>query len=79
VAAAIGGDGGPVALSLGTRVPECEELKMDNSEIASQITRVILGELDDRERAIKANNPQKALRELDDAVTKLRRLAAQLR
>lgn len=51
---------------------------MTNSEIANEIRRVIRNELDDCERALKTGDTAKALRELDDAVTKLRRLANQL-
>ena len=57
---------------------ESRVAQMENSEIADQIKRIIRGELDDCERAIKAGSPQQALRELDDAVTKLRRLAREL-
>ena len=49
-----------------------------NSEIAYTIKRIIRGELDDCERALKSGDTDKALRELDDAVTKLRRLANSL-
>ena len=45
------------------------------AEYADQIRRVIRNELDDAERAIKNDNPGKARRELDDAVTKLKRIA----
>jgi hypothetical protein len=51
---------------------------MTNSEIAAQIRRVINGELDDCDRALKNGDTASALRELDDAMTKLRRLASQL-
>jgi hypothetical protein len=51
---------------------------MENSEIAAELRRIIRGELDDCERALKADDATRALRELDDAVTKLRRLAARL-
>jgi hypothetical protein len=52
---------------------------MTNADIAAQIRRIINGELDDCERALKAGDTTRALRELDDAMTRLRRLAAQLR
>jgi hypothetical protein len=51
---------------------------MTNSEIATQIRRIIDGELDDCERALKAGDTARALRELDDGVTRLQRLARQL-
>jgi len=51
---------------------------MEKPEIAERIKRIIRGELDDCERAIKAGNPKQALSELDDAVTKLRSLAREL-
>jgi len=51
---------------------------VDKSEIAHQIRRVLSGELDDCERALRAGDTERALRELDDAMTKLRRLANQL-
>jgi len=43
---------------------------MNNSETATEIDRVIRGELDDCERALIAGNTTRALRELDDAVTR---------
>ena len=52
--------------------------KMDASEAAEQIRRVIRVELDDVEIAIKADNKVKALDELDDAVRKLKRIANDL-
>ena len=42
---------------------------------AEEIRRVIRNELDDAERALKNDDPDKAARELDDAVTKLKRIA----
>lgn len=48
---------------------------MTNDEIAYAIRRVIRGELDDCERALKSGAVDKALRELDGAVTKLKRVA----
>lgn len=47
---------------------------MDKDEIAYAIRRVINGELDDAERAIKKNDSRRALNEIDDAITKLKRL-----
>jgi hypothetical protein len=52
--------------------------KMDASEAAEQIRRVIRVELDDVEIAIKADNKVKALDELDDAMRKLKRIANDL-
>jgi hypothetical protein len=51
---------------------------MRSSEAADEIRRVIRHQLDDCERALRAGDTTRALRELDDAVTKLRRLADQL-
>jgi hypothetical protein len=48
---------------------------MSGNDIAYQIRRVIRGELDDCERAIKSEDLQLALNELDDAVRKLKRIA----
>jgi hypothetical protein len=56
-----------------------EEKTMDVAGIAEGIKRVIRNELDDCERAIRGKDDDRALRELDDAVTKLKRLADQLR
>ena len=50
---------------------------MDKEEIAKQIRRIIRDELDYCERALKAEDTARALRDLDDAVTKLKRLADQ--
>ncbi|GGD42554.1 hypothetical protein [Aureimonas glaciei] len=51
---------------------------MSNEEAAMMIQRIIRNELDDCERAIKNDDPQKALSELDDAVRKLKRVVASL-
>lgn len=51
---------------------------MDKSEIADTIRRIIRNELDDCERAIKNSDNHRALRELDDAVTKLKRMVNQI-
>ncbi len=51
---------------------------MTPEEAADQIRQIIRHELDDCERAIKANDLTKAASELDDAVRKLKRLAANL-
>jgi hypothetical protein len=51
---------------------------MENSEIAQRIRRVINGELDDCETALHAGDIQQALSELDDAMTKLKRLIREL-
>jgi hypothetical protein len=40
-----------------------------------ELDRVIRGELDDCERALRRGDPGRARRELDDAVTKLKRIA----
>lgn len=53
-------------------------MNMTNDEIAYTIKMIIRGDLDDCERALKAGDIARALRELDDAVTKLRRLANNL-
>jgi hypothetical protein len=52
---------------------------MDPQAIANDIERIIRNELDDCERALKREDPHRALRELDDAVTKLRRLIPHIR
>jgi len=49
---------------------------MERQEIAAQLRRIIKGELDDCERALRADDTARARRELDDAVTKLKRLAS---
>jgi hypothetical protein len=51
---------------------------MEANEIAYAIRRIIRNELDDCERAINANDPNKAKSELDDAVRKLKRIASAL-
>lgn len=48
---------------------------MTGSEIAHEFNRIIRGGLDDCERALNAEDIDRAKRELDDAVTKLKRLA----
>jgi hypothetical protein len=47
---------------------------MSNEDIKEAVRRVIRGELDDCERAIKNKEYPKALSELDDAITKLKRI-----
>jgi hypothetical protein len=51
---------------------------VDPKQVAYEIRRVIRGEFDDCERAIRAGEYDRAINELDDAVTKLKRLADQL-
>jgi len=51
---------------------------MDPKQVAHEIRRVIRVELDDCERAIRAGEYDRAINELDDAITKLKRLADQL-
>ena len=48
---------------------------MTNEEIASAINRILRNELDDCERALSSEDIDRAKRELDDAITKLKRLA----
>lgn len=52
---------------------------MEKAEAAEAIRRVLRNELDDCERAIKANDDRRALSELDDAMTKLKRIMNALR
>ena len=52
---------------------------MEADEIADLIARVIRNELDDCERAIKNNDSRRALSELDDGITKLKRAVRELR
>jgi 3-deoxy-D-manno-octulosonic acid (KDO) 8-phosphate synthase len=51
---------------------------VSRSVIAAELKRVIQNQLDDCKRAIKDGTRQIALNELDDAVQKLKRLAAML-
>jgi hypothetical protein len=51
---------------------------MGNAAFAHEIQRIIRNELDDCERAIRNEDPHRALNELDDAVRKLERITAQL-
>ncbi len=51
---------------------------MDAAAVAYEIRRVVRGQLDDCERAIKSENYSRALNELDDAVRKLKRIASSL-
>lgn len=51
---------------------------MNNLELANQIKRVIRNQLDDCDRALSSGNITRAKSELDDAVTKLKRLARHL-
>jgi hypothetical protein len=48
---------------------------MTARSLAEEIRRVVRNELDDADRAIKNGDPAKARRELDDAVSKLKRIA----
>jgi hypothetical protein len=52
---------------------------MSASSLATEIEDVIRRELDDVERAIRADRKSTALSELDDAVSKLKRIAARVR
>ena len=52
---------------------------MSGRRAADEIDRIIRGELDDCERAIKRDDKRVALREIDDAMTKLKRLAETVR
>lgn len=55
---------------------------MDSDEaiyVANQIVRIVNGELDDAERALRSGNSDKARRELEDAVDKLKKVAARLK
>jgi hypothetical protein len=51
---------------------------MTNSEIAHEINRILRGELDDCERALNSEDIDRAKRELDDAITKLKRLVSRI-
>lgn len=51
---------------------------MTKAQIAAQIRHIVQNQLDDCERAIKAGTRSIALRELEDAVRQLKRLAALL-
>ena len=51
---------------------------MTKVQIAAEIKRIVQNQLDDCERAIKAGTKTVALNELEDAVRKLKRLAALL-
>jgi 3-deoxy-D-manno-octulosonic acid (KDO) 8-phosphate synthase len=51
---------------------------MTKAQIAAQIKHIIQNQLDDCERAIKAGTRSIALKELEDAVRQLKRLAALL-
>lgn len=48
---------------------------MSRSDIADAIRRVIRNELDDAERACKSGDTTRTLSEIDDAITKLKRIA----
>ncbi len=48
---------------------------MTARQLAEEIRRIIRGELDDADRAIRNENPHRARREIDDAVSKLKRIA----
>ncbi|MBY3225258.1 hypothetical protein [Rhizobium laguerreae] len=47
---------------------------MDADEVRETLRRVLRNELDDCERAIRDEDLDKARRELDDAISKLKRL-----
>ena len=51
---------------------------MEADEIRTKLKRIINGALDDCERAIKADRKQQALNELDDAITKLKKIMRSL-
>jgi len=51
---------------------------MTKAQIAAQIKHIVQNQLDDCERAIKAGTKSIALKELEDAVRQLKRLAALL-
>lgn len=51
---------------------------MTRAQIAAEIRRIIQNQLDDCQRAIKSGTKTIALNELEDAVLKLKRLAALL-
>ena len=51
---------------------------MTNDEIKLALRRVLNGELDDCERALRNGDPERAKRELDDAISKLTRLMRSL-
>jgi len=51
---------------------------MTKAQIAAQIKHIVQNQLDDCERAIKAGTRSIALKELEDAVRQLKRLAALL-
>jgi len=53
-------------------------MAMEKDEAASAIQRVIRNELDDCERAMTRGDIAAAKRELDDAITKLKRIARDL-
>jgi hypothetical protein len=48
---------------------------MDAKQLANEIRRVIKNELDDADRHLRNGDPDRARRELDDGMTKLKRLA----
>lgn len=47
---------------------------MDKEAIRETLRRVLRNELDDCERAIRSEDLSRARRELDDAITKIKRL-----
>lgn len=51
---------------------------MTPAEAVAEIRRVLRRELDDCERAIRDEDPERALSELDDAVRRLKRIANSL-
>jgi hypothetical protein len=53
-----------------------EDEEMEKNEISYAIRRLLRRELDDCERAIKNDDKRRALSELEDAMKKLKRLAA---
>ena len=53
---------------------DAEDILMDKVEIQDRIKRIIRNELEDCERAIRNQDNDRARRDLDDAVSKLKRL-----
>ncbi len=51
-----------------------ESLNQIRDRVRYEINRIIRGDLDDVERALNRDDKRRALSDLDDAVTKLKRL-----
>lgn len=51
---------------------------MTKAQIAAELKRIVANQLDDCERAIKSGTKTIALNELEDAMRRLKRLAAAL-